>query len=106
MHEKASNFSEWNFKNKACLLKAVFCSITGKKSEAEREFDAAILLSRSSKFVHEEGLACETAAMYYKKSGNNDMAVNLFRQAQKCYQDWGSQMKVRHVARQIELLNG
>ena len=104
--EKASNFSEWNFKNKASLLKAVFLSITGKKRKAEREFNAAILASRSSKFVHEEGLSCETAAMYYKKNGNNDMAVNLFRQAQKCYQDWGSQMKVCHVARQIELLNG
>jgi len=91
---KAEEFSKWNFKHKASILKAEYLSLTFKRDQAEREYDCAISSARSSKFVHEEGMACELAGMHYKHHGDNFKAMNLFCQAQKCYELWGSQMKV------------
>ena len=99
--EKASTFSEWNYKNKALLLKAAYLTVTGKILEAEREFNAAISASRASKFVHEEGLACELAALHHEKRGNKTVALNLLRQAESCYKAWGSHLKEIHIARQM-----
>ncbi|KAL7482010.1 hypothetical protein ACHAW6_007699 [Cyclotella cf. meneghiniana] len=103
--ENAMSFSEWNFKNKACLLRAVLLAVTdGNDVEIGSEFDCAILASRSSNFVHEEGLACELAGAHYKKTGNRSLALTYFRQAESCYQSWGSLVKVRHMTHQIELM--
>jgi len=103
--ENAESFSEWNFKNKASLLRAVKLAITaGDNVEIGSEFDCAILASRSSKFVHEEGLACELAGAHNKKTGNTSLALSFFQQAESCYKAWGSCVKVRHMTRQIELM--
>lgn len=103
--ENAMSFSEWNFKNKACLLRAVLLAVTdGNDVEIGSEFDCAILASRSSNFVHEEGLACELAGAHYKKTGNRSLALTYFRQAESCYQSWGSLVKVRHMTHQMELM--
>eukprot|EP00804_Cyclotella_cryptica_P001010 CCRYP_012361-RA/>CCRYP_012361-RA protein AED:0.06 eAED:0.06 QI:298/1/0.66/1/1/1/3/12/1416 len=100
--EKASQFSEWNYKNKYLLLNATYLSITDKKFNAENEFRAAILASRASKFVHEEGLACEIAAMHHVKRDNNAVALSLFRQAKACYKTWGSRVKAVHISSLID----
>jgi hypothetical protein len=102
---KAEECSQWNFKCKASILKAELNSLKGSKEEAELEYDVAISSSHSSKFVHEEGLACELAAFHYKHHGNNDKALKLFCQAMKCYEKWGSQMKVDQMVHQIYLVS-
>eukprot|EP00804_Cyclotella_cryptica_P018958 CCRYP_006467-RB/>CCRYP_006467-RB protein AED:0.02 eAED:0.02 QI:225/1/1/1/0.66/0.5/4/29/1413 len=103
--EKASEFSEWNYKNKFLLLKAAHLSITDNNFNAENEFGAAILASRASKFVHEEGLACELAAMYQVTRGNNTSALSLFCQAKSCYKTWGSRVKEIHIASLIDSIH-
>jgi hypothetical protein len=102
--QRASGFSEWNYENKYLLLKAAYLSITDQNFNPENEFGAAILASQASKFMHEEGLACELAAMYHIKHGNDALALNLFRQAKSCYKMWGSQVKESHIASQIEAI--
>lgn len=97
--EKASQFSEWNYKNKYLLLKAAYLTVTGNSFEAGEVYDNAISASRASKFVHEEGLACEFAAMHHKKHGNNAFALSLLSQAESCYKIWGSNIKEAHIAR-------
>ncbi|KAL3791816.1 hypothetical protein HJC23_002447 [Cyclotella cryptica] len=105
--EKAANFSVWNFKNKASLLRATMLAITAEDDAViQSEFNRAILASRSSKFVHEEGLACELAGMHYKKRGMKSLALSFFHQAELCYKSWGSHVKVRQMVRQIELMHG
>eukprot|EP00956_Cyclotella_meneghiniana_P022152 scaffold41388_cov125-Cyclotella_meneghiniana.AAC.5 len=69
---------------------------------AEQKYNIAIECARSSKFIHEEALACELAAKHYERNCDPDMAISLFRQAKKCYREWGSKKKVQHVAEAIE----
>ena len=57
----------------------------------------AIEESRSSHFVHEEGLACELAGMHYGRRGDITKAKELFQQAENCYETWGSALQTRII---------
>jgi hypothetical protein len=78
------------------LLQAEIHSQEGKIDEAEAGYGAAITAARVSKFLHEQGLACGFATFHCKSKRNDkfDHAVNFFRQAKLCYNDWGFSMKV------------
>jgi hypothetical protein len=41
--------------------------------------------------------ACELAGMHYERLNKIQQAVTLFLQAEKCYNRWGSQMKVQKM---------
>jgi ribosome-binding protein aMBF1 (putative translation factor) len=71
-------------------------------SEAKAAYDASIAEARSSKFVHEEGLACELAGNHYESLENIEKAVSLFEQAKQCYKAWGSQWKTHQMAEKIK----
>lgn len=100
----AAQHSKWNYENKVHLLEAELYSFEGKHGEAKSSYAAAILNSRSSKFVHEQGLAYELAGFHYKKIGDPHRARGFFNHAKICYFEWGSQMKVESVSRQLEYL--
>jgi len=100
----AAELSKWNFQNKFNLLNAMDLSNQGKNVQSSKEFNIAIMAARSSKFHHEEGLACELAGAHHKRIGNYEKAIRLFRLAQGCYKIWGSQVKVEQMARQIEVV--
>jgi len=97
--------SAWNFQGKIHLLEAEMLSSTGKKDKARVSFNAAISAAKSSKFVHEQGLACELAAFHCLRYGDNDRALHLFQQAQDCYTKWGSEVKVESIKQQIKNIN-
>lgn len=101
---RASHESKWNYSNKVHLLEAEYFSLRWKNDEAKIAYDAAIAASRSSKFIHEQGLACELAGFHYTRIEKYDTAREFFNQAKTCYNEWGSQMKVKHVTDQIVLL--
>ena len=94
--------SEWNFRNKVHLLEAESSSFNGRHQEAAASYAAAIASARSSRFIHEEGLACELAGFHHKKIGDLNSAYNFFNQAKRCYTEWGSRVKVESVTRQLE----
>ncbi|KAL3804864.1 hypothetical protein HJC23_006636 [Cyclotella cryptica] len=102
---KAAKFSEWNFKNKVALLKAELASVEEDADEAEDQYDVAITAARSSKFIHEEGLACELAGFHCKNHGKVTKALNLFREAERCYQAWGSKVKANQMVCVIQSLS-
>ena len=74
----------------------------GRQEEAKTSYAAAIISARSSRFVHEQGLACELAGFHYKRIGDHKSAWGYFNQAKQCYADWGSQVKMDDVACQLE----
>ncbi|KAL7537493.1 hypothetical protein ACHAXR_007855 [Thalassiosira sp. AJA248-18] len=94
--------SSWNYQNKIFLLEAELLSASDERDKAKVSFNAAITTARSSKFVHEQGLACELAALHYIRCKNYDDASNMFKQAKKCYTEWGSQVKVDQITKQLE----
>ncbi|KAL7484241.1 hypothetical protein ACHAW6_009888, partial [Cyclotella cf. meneghiniana] len=101
---KAARFSEWNFKNKVALLKAELASVECDDYEAESQYDVSIAAARSSKFIQEEALACELAAKHCKSHDKEAKALNLFREALRCYQEWGSKVKASQIVLEIESL--
>jgi hypothetical protein len=101
---RASEYSDWNFKNKASLLKAEQFSLSSDDKKAAKEYDTAIKAAQASRFIHEEGLAAELAAMHHQRLGNNTTALSLFSQARECYKQWGSNAKVRQVTEKISRL--
>lgn len=96
--------SQWNFANKVYLLEAEFYSSEWKTDEAEVAYNASIASARSSKFIHEQGLACELLGFHYKRSKKYDMARELFDRAKACYTEWGSQVKISYIISQMEAL--
>jgi len=101
----AALHSKWNFKSKVHLLEAEFFSFHGNCEEAKASYAAAVTSARSSRFIHEQGLACELAGFHYKKIGEISSARDFFNQAKQCYADWGSQMKVGFISRQLETVD-
>lgn len=98
----AAKCSEWNYQNKASLLLAEKFSSSRKYLAAEEHYTKAIEESRSSRFVNEEGLASELAGMHYVRQGNMAKACELFRQAESCYEAWGSAAKICQVQEKIK----
>lgn len=98
----AAKHSRWNFFNKVHLLEAENYSFLGNHEEAKASYAAAITSARCSRFIHEQGLACERAAFHYKKIGDHDSARSFLGQAKQCYAKWGSRIKVESIVRQLE----
>ena len=94
------------FRNKLHLLEAELFSYKGRNKDANSLYAAAIIASKSSKFIHEQGLACELAGFHYKKIGDLQRAWGFFNQAKLCYTEWGSEMKVECITRQLAVLGG
>lgn len=102
--KSAQALSSWNYSNKIQLLEAELLSIKGRNSEATFRYKAAITSSWSSKFIHEEGFAAERAAIHYQTNGDKEDAINCFNQAKRCYEEWGSGMKVDFIEQKLSLL--
>jgi hypothetical protein len=90
---------------KVHLLEAEQFSFQNRNSEAQASYAAAINSSRSSGFIHEQGLACELAGYHYKKVFHLRSAWIFFNQAKQCYKEWGSQMKVDSISQQLRSLS-
>jgi hypothetical protein len=91
---------------KVHLLEAEQFSFENNNQEALLSYAAAIRSACSSRFIHEQGLACELAGYHCKKNGDFSAARNHFDQAKRCYADWGSQMKVDCVTQALESCSG
>ena len=99
-------FASSNVRNKIHLLEAELSSYESRDEDANASYAAAILASRSSGFIHEQGLACELAGFHYKKMGDLQCAQDFFNQAILCYTEWGSEMKVDSITQQLGVLVG
>lgn len=104
MKSAAAN-SDHNFACKLRLLEAEQQSLTERHSQAIEVYDASIKAAKSFGFIHEQGLACEKAALYFKRVQRNEKAVEYFHQARECYREWGSSMKVAVIQRELDALN-
>ena len=86
-------------------MEAERLSHQGKHNEAKASYIASISSALASGFIHEQGLACELAGNHCKKMDDISSARNFYVQAQVCYKEWGSQMRVDRITRQLVLLS-
>jgi len=99
-----SGCSQWNYRNKVQLLDAEILSYEGRNDEAKEAYASAIASAQCFRLVHEQGLACERAGFHFKKIKDRKSACDIFHQAKQCYAEWGSQMKVESITRQLDIL--
>ena len=103
----AASHAESNFRNKLELLEAEQYGITPLQNSvtALYAYDTAIASARKSKFIHEEGLACEKAGFYCKKMEDDEKAFTYFNRARECYEKWGSTVRVEYIQKELCKLN-
>jgi PAS domain S-box-containing protein len=85
------------FHDKHALVAAEIARIDGRELEAERLYEDAIRLARNNGFVHNEGIANERAAAFYRARGFETIALAYLRNARYCYLRWGAAGKVRQL---------
>lgn len=103
--EQWSELCPWNFRHKALLLNAELARVDGEDERAAMGYDEAIATAKSHRFVHEEALACERAAMFSSELGNRITARDYFVQAHELYLRWGARAKAADVLEQISQLD-
>jgi PAS domain S-box-containing protein len=92
----AANCPE-NFENRAALVGAEIARIDGRDVDAMRLYEQAIRSAHKNGFVHNEALANELAARFYKARGFDKIADTYLRDARDCYLQWGADGKVRQL---------
>jgi PAS domain S-box-containing protein len=88
-----------NFENRAALVGAEIARIEGRDLDAMRLYEQAIRSAREHGFVHNEGVAFEVAARFYRAHGSETSANAHLRNARHCYLRWGADGKVRQLDR-------
>jgi len=86
-----------NYENRVALVDAEIARIDGRRLDAEDLYERAIESARSNGFVHNEALANELAARFYRTRGFEKIANVYLRDAHRCYVRWGADGKVRQL---------
>jgi PAS domain S-box-containing protein len=84
-----------NFGNRYALIAAEIARIDERPLDAERSYEEAIRSARAQGFVHNEAIAREFAARFYRTRGFDEIAALYRERAHDCYVRWGAAGKVR-----------
>ena len=95
--KQLSTHSDWNFQNKLLLMEAELHYALKEFDEAASCYEASIKAAQDHKFIHEEGLASELAAMFFHEQENLPMSCRLFKQSMECYENWGAHAVAERV---------
>ena len=101
----AVTHADANIRNKLELLQAELHVLDARHNKAVTLYNASIASAKRSKFIHEQGLACERAGLYHKKMGNVQNALTSFQQAHSCYKEWGSIVRAQFIQREMDHFN-
>ncbi|MHC2462442.1 trifunctional serine/threonine-protein kinase/ATP-binding protein/sensor histidine kinase [Bradyrhizobium embrapense] len=90
-----------NHAHRETLLAAELARLGRRASEAASLYERAIRSAHENGFVHNEALAAELAAKFYRTLGADTAALGYLRKARIGYEKWGAVPK----ARQLEALD-
>jgi predicted ATPase/signal transduction histidine kinase len=88
-----------NFADRAALAGAELARLRGDVDEAGLLYEQAIHAAREHGFVHNEAIAYETAARFYRGRGLAAAADAHVREAHARYVRWGADAKARQLQR-------
>jgi predicted ATPase/signal transduction histidine kinase len=86
-----------NFENRAALVGAEIARIEGRQLDAEKLYEDAIRSAHINGFVHNEALANELAAGFYRARGLEKVADAYLKDARSLYAYWGADGKVNQL---------
>ncbi|MDJ1184653.1 EAL domain-containing protein [Roseofilum casamattae] len=92
-----STHAPMNFQHKVDLVEAEKCRVLGQKLEAIERYDRAIAGAKENKYLQEEALANERAALFYLDWGKETIAIAYLQNAYYGYARWGATAKVRDL---------
>lgn len=108
LQDKQKKLADWaghcpgNFDNRYLLVAAELARINGRDMEAMRAYDAALASARAGGFVHNEALAAELAAGFYRERGFDKIALAYARDALAACARWGAYGKMRELERHFD----
>ena len=88
-----------NFENREALVAAELAQIEGRILDSEEFYEKAIRSARLNGFIHNEAVAYELAAQFYRTRGFETIADAYLRNARHCYLRWGADGKVQQLDR-------
>ena len=86
-----------NFANQEALVGAEIARIEGRVLDAEQLYEDAIRSSQANGFVHNEALANELSARFYRARGLGKVANAYLKDARNLYLRWGADGKVKQL---------
>jgi predicted ATPase/signal transduction histidine kinase len=89
-----------NYLGRRALVRAEVARIKGQDLDAMRHYEEAIRSARENSFVHQEALAYELSAQFYRARGFEQIADTYLRDARACYARWGADGKVELIDQQ------
>ncbi|KUY89562.1 histidine kinase [Burkholderia sp. RF7-non_BP1] len=92
----AGQFPE-NFETRAALVGAERARVESRMLDAEHLYEHAIQSARAGEFPHQEAIASELAARFYRARGFDIIADAYLRNARNGYIRWGADAKVRQL---------
>jgi predicted ATPase len=94
---KRAKLMPGNFQHKYDLVTAEKCRVLGNFTTAMELYDQAIMGARKYKYLHEEAIANECAAKFYRAWGKENIATTYMQSAYYCYARWGSKAKTNDL---------
>ena len=87
-----SEASPWNYGHMMQLLEAEEAYCKGDHEKAKSAYEEAIRLAREHKFIHDEALCLERAALYYAETcgDGSDLSRKYMSEAREAYVKWGA----------------
>ena len=98
----AKDGSSWNFSNKRDLLLAENAFTAGDADTAAELYSKAINGAKEHKFINEEAMTCECAALFFHEQENSLEANKYLERSRDAYARWGAQRKVDDVQSYID----
>ncbi|MEW6254653.1 MAG: AAA family ATPase [Pseudomonadota bacterium] len=83
------------------LLEAEAARLAGQRAEAMDLYERAARAAAGASFVHEQALAQELAARFYRDMGLHAPAQGCLQAALQGYQEWGAQAKADQLAASV-----
>ena len=97
MKALSENDSKWNFESKWSLLAAERAFTEGELAEAASSYDKAIESAKQHRFIGEQALSCERAALFHAENGNTGQALKFLQVARDLCGQLGAHRKVEDI---------
>ena len=97
MKALSDNDSKWNFEQKYYLLEAERAFTDDDMEAAAAAYDKAIEAAKEHRFINEQALASERAALFYLEHGNVGLARTYMKKSRDLYDSWGAERKVEDI---------
>ena len=97
MKDLSENDSKWNFEQKYYLLEAEKAFTDGNLEVAAASYDKAVETAKEHRFINEQALASECAALFYLNHDDMGQARRYLEKSRDLYDAWGAKRKVEDI---------